>query len=43
MPFFFYVGGKYESRRSKGKGEQVERREGMEDRVVGEEGLDRER
>ena len=43
MPFFF-IGGKYEGRRSsKGEGEQVERGEGVEDRVVGEEGLDRER
>ena len=41
MPFFF-IGGKYEGRRIKGGGEQVERGEGVEDRVVGEEGLDRE-
>ena len=43
MPFFF-IGGNYEGRRIKGRGEgeQVERGEGVEDRVVGEEGLDRE-
>ena len=41
MPFFF-IGGKYEGRRIKGRDEQVERRKGVEDRVIGEEGLDRE-
>ena len=38
MPFFF-IGGKYEGRRIKVR--RVERREGLEDRIVREERLDR--